>query len=272
MNRLIFNLPVLLAFSFVLFSCGAPQRLVYFRNDVKSDPVVETMPIKDIEVEGTIKKDDILAINITSISSVTENNPVGIFKEGGTTFSLVSGVGASATSGYLVDKDGLIDFPVVGKIEVGGKTIREAKNEIALKLKDYIKEPVVEVRIMNYKITMLGDVGRPGPLIAANHKINIIEAIAAAGDILVTGKKENVLVIRDNNGKKEFARLNLNSKEIFNSPYYYLKQNDIVYVEPNKIKRQDANTFTRVYVPLITSILSLAVTGYALYEISNRNR
>lgn len=272
MNRLIFNLPVLLAFSFVLFSCGAPQRLVYFRDDVKSEPNVETMPIKEIEVEGTIRKDDILAINITSISSVTENNPVGIFKEGGTNFSVSSGASSSQTSGYLVDKDGLIDFPVVGKIEVGGKTIREAKETIALRLKDYIKEPVVEVRILNYKITMLGDIARPGTLIAANHKINIIEAIASSGDIPVTGKRENVLVIRDNNGKKEFARLNLNSKDVFNSPYFYLKQNDIVYVEPSKVKRQEANTFTRVYVPLITSVLSLLVTGYALYEVSNRNK
>lgn len=279
MNRFISNLTLSLLSTVLLFSCAAPQKTIYFRTDTKMEPQVETMAIRESDVEGLIKPDDIVAINITSISSITDKDPVGIFKDGGTMYSLVTGGGGvggggsigGQTAGYLVDKEGLIDFPVVGKISVGGQTIRQAKEIIAVRLKDYVKEPVVEVRIINYKVTMLGEVNRPGPVIAANHKINIVEAIAAAGDIPLTGKKENILVIRDNNGKKEFARLNLNSRDVFNSPYYYLKQNDIVYVEPNKIRRQESNTFFRVYLPIFTTLLSTALAVYGIVQISNSN-
>jgi len=247
------------------------------------EPNVESMPITaSSELNGIIQPDDIIAINITSISSIAESkDPAAIFRDGGIAYNLVTGGGGmggggvgmgTQSAGYLVDNEGLIDFPVLGKISVGGQTIRQAKETISGKLKDYIKDPVVEVRIVNYKVTMLGEVNRPGPIIAANHKINIVEAVAAAGDIPLTGKKENVLVIRDNNGKKEFARLNLNSRDVFNSPYYFLKQNDIVYVEPNKVRRQEANTFFRVYLPIFTTLLSTALAVYGIVQIANNNK
>jgi polysaccharide export outer membrane protein len=285
MNRFVSNLTVIFLFTIVLFSCAAPQKSIYFRTDTKMEPNVESMPITaSSELNGIIQPDDIIAINITSISSIAENkDPAAIFRDGGIMYNLVTGGGGmggggggggmgTQTSGYLVDNEGFIDFPVLGKINVRGQTIRQAKETISGKLKDYIKDPVVEVRIINYKVTMLGEINRPGPIIAANHKINIVEAVAAAGDIPLTGKKENVLVIRDNNGKKEFARLNLNSRDVFNSPYYYLKQNDIVYIEPNKIRRQEANTFFRVYLPIFTTLLSTALAVYGIVQIANNNK
>ena len=283
MNRLISNLPVLLVFTVFLFSCAGPQKTIYFRTDIKEDnPTVETTAIKDVEVEGLIVPNDIVAINITTITSLDDKNPAAIFKHGGINYSLITGGGGMGgsgggggsvqTPGYLVDKEGFIDFPVVGKIAIGGMTIRQAKELISGKLKDYVKEPVVELRIVNYSITVLGEVGRVGPIIAANHRINIIEAIAAAGDIPLTGRKDNVLVTRMNNGKREYARINLNSRDLFNSPYYYLKQNDIVYVEPNKVRRQESNTFFKVYLPIFTTLLSTALAIYGIVVIADQQK
>ena len=283
MNRLISNLPVLLVFTVFLFSCAGPQKTIYFRTDIKEDnPVVETTAIKDVEVEGLILPNDIVAINITTITSLDDKNPAAIFKDGGINYNLITGGGAMGgggggggavqTPGYLVDKEGFIDFPVVGKIAIGGMTIRQAKDLISSKLKDYVKEPVVELRIVNYSITVLGEVGRVGPIIAANHRINIIEAIAAAGDIPLTGRKDNVLITRMNNGKREYARINLNSRDLFNSPYYYLKQNDIVYVEPNKVRRQESNTFFKVYLPIFTTLLSTALAIYGIVVIADQQK
>ena len=254
--------------SIFLFSCAAPQRTVYFRTNDAVDSSVQVVAGSK-EFESVIQSDDILAINITSISSVYDKDPVMIFKEGGTPYNVTAGAGSGGSSsaqnaGYLVDKQGFIDFPVLGKINVQGQTIRDAKSTIASKLKAYIKEPVVEVRIINYKVVVLGEVGHPGTIIAPNHKINIIEAIAAAGDIPITGKKDNVLIVRENGPNREFARLNLNSRDIFQSPYYYLKQNDIIYVEASKVRRQESSTFLRIYLPVISTIVSTALAVYAV--------
>lgn len=258
----------------LLGSCATNKNIVYFKDNIKNDSVVEEMAVSN-KYESIIQSDDILAINITSISSITiEKDPVNIFKQGGTQYTLTAtqaGLGANAagmSTGYLVDREGFIDFPVLGKIKMSGLTIRQAKDALAGRLKDYVKDPVVEVRIINYKVVVLGEVRNPGTIIAPNHTINIIEALAAAGDIPVTGKKSNVLIVRENTGKREFARLNLASKEVFNSPYYYLRQNDIVYVEPSKVRRQETSEFFRVYLPSLTSILSTILAVYGIVQLT----
>jgi polysaccharide export outer membrane protein len=133
-----------------------------------------------------------------------------------------------------------------------------------------VKDPVVEVRILNYKVTVYGSVRWPGVVIAPNHRMNVVEAIAAAGDILIEGRKDNVMVIRENAGKREFARVNLNSRNSFANPYFYLKQNDIVYVEAGRLVRQDShNEFLKFYMPAITSVI-LSVFGIvSISKISN---
>ena len=227
-------------------------------------------------MEITIQSDDILAINVTSISSNLLNktaDPVTMYNNGGTQFTLVATSGggqAGQNSGYLVDGNGFIDYPVVGKIKVAGLTIRQAKETIQSQIKDYLKDPVVEVRILNYKITVLGDVNRPGTVVAPNHKINLVEALAAAGDVLITGRKDHIMVIREQEGRREFAYLNLNSRNVFSSPYYYLRQNDIVYVEPSRVRRQENNEFFRFYLPAISSVLSTALAVYGIVQLSNK--
>jgi len=274
MNKILNILVVVL----VLFaaSCAAPKRIIYFNEDGNVDSNVQVQNLEK-RTESVIQADDILAINVTTISTLNDKtiSPSFIFNNGGTQFSILATSGSNTTSvgttsGYLVDNSGFIDYPVLGKIEVAGLTIRSVKEIVAKKLKEYVTDPVVEVRIINYKVTVLGEVVRPGAVVAPNHKINILDALAAAGDIPVTGKKDNVLVVRENAGKREFARLNLNSKDIFNSPYFYLRQNDIVYVEPAKVRRQETNEFFRFYLPAISSLVSTALAIYGIISVTQK--
>lgn len=265
-----FNAFVLL---FVM-SCAGPQKSIYFKDATPVNPTVTTQKIDPVK-EAIIQPDDILAINVTSPSSIVEdkgNTTVSIFNAGGTPYtpSATLGGGTASANGFLVDPSGYIDYPFLGKVKVGGFTIRQAKDAIANKLRAIVKEPVVEIRIVNYKITVLGEVARAGTIIAPNHKMSIIDAIAAAGDIPITGRKDNVLVIRENEGTREFARLNLNSREVFTSPYFYLKQNDIVYVEPARIRRQEGNDFFRFYLPTITTLMSTLLAVYGIVQLSNQ--
>lgn len=255
-------------------SCSGPKKSIYFKDSTPVDPTVTTQKIDKIK-EAIIQPDDILAINVTSPSSIVEdkgNTTVAIFNGGGTpyTANATLGGGTSNSNGYLVDPFGYIDYPFLGKMKLGGLTIRQAKDALANKLRSFVKEPVVEIRIVNYRITVLGEVMRAGTIIAPNHKMSIIDAIAAAGDIPITGRKDNVLIVRETEGTREFARLNLNSKEVFTSPYFYLKQNDIVYVEPARIRRQEGNDFFRFYLPTITSLMSTLLAVYGIVQLSNQ--
>lgn len=251
-------------------SCSSPKKTIYFNTNTKADTSIETvqlLPRPDV----VISPDDIIALNVSSVDVFNQKDPVAIFNEGGVPYSIAAqgGVGGGgAVKGYLVDPSGYIDFPVVGKIKLSGLTPTEAKEVLAEKLVSYIKSPVVEVRVINYKINMLGEIGRVGPVLAPNHKINILEAIAAAGDIPITGKKDNVLIIREKNGTQQFARVNLNSKAIFSSPYYYLQKNDIIYVEPNKLKRQQTNEFLLFYLPTISTLIGSVLSIYGIVQLT----
>lgn len=144
---------------------------------------------------------------------------------------------------YLVNNDGTIDFPVLGALTVGGLTKGEAENLICEKLGEYLKEtPIVTVRMTNYKISVLGEVTKPGMFTISNEKVNIFEALALAGDLTIYGMRDNIKLIReDASGKREIVTLNLNKADILTSPYYYLQQNDILYVTPNKIKAKNSD-------------------------------
>ncbi|HXS36854.1 MAG TPA: polysaccharide biosynthesis/export family protein [Flavipsychrobacter sp.] len=256
-------------------ACAAPQKTIYFNDNTPLDQSVQVQKIERLK-EAVVQPDDILAINVTTISSIADPKPVTIFNEGGTAFSITATIGGagggSSSSGhsnaYRVDEDGLIDFPAIGKIKVSGLTMRQVKDLLAQKLTAYIKDPVVEARIINYKVTVLGEVNHPGTIVAPNQKINILDAIAAAGDIPISGRKDNVLIIRETEGNREFARLDLNSRNVFNSPYYYLRQNDIVYVEPAKLRRQQNNEFLQFYLPTITALISTVLAVYGIVQIT----
>ena len=247
----------------LLSSCGGLQkRTLFFRDNEYTDTTVLITKIPAY-IQSIIQTDDILAIKISSISDFTEKNPVSIFNEGGIEYNLTpsgnGGVGsAGSVKGYLVDADGYIDFPVLGKLKVLGLTMRNVKDILSEKLRDnYVKDPVVEIRILNYKVSVLGSIKYPGVVIAPNHRLNVMEALSAAGDITIEGRRDNVMVIRENNGRREFARLNLNSRNAFTNPYFYLKQNDIVYVEAGRVQRQlNHNDLIRIYLPAIATFIT----------------
>ena len=172
---------------------------------------------------------------------------------------------------YLVDNDGKIDFPVLGQLTVGGKTKSECEDMIREKLKDYIKDevPVVSVRMSNYKISVLGEVASPGVFIISNEKVNIFEALALAKDLTIYGKRDAVKLIRENDkGEKEIVRLDLNDARIISSPYYYLQQNDIIYVEPNKAKAKnsDIGNSTSLWFTTVSIVISLASLMYNILK------
>jgi polysaccharide biosynthesis/export protein len=257
----------------LMASCSAPKKVVYFKADTPNDSIITYQPLQN-RPDVVIQPDDILSINVSSVTGITEKDPLGIFNSGGTEYNIVAsststgGASQTAVKGFLVDKDGNIDFPVIGKININGMPLRKVKELMAQKLQPYLKDPVVEVRIINFKVTLLGEVSRVGQVVAPNQRMTIIEAIAAAGDIPITGKRENVLIVREHNGIREFGHINLNSKNVFTSQYYYLQQNDIVYVEPSRVRRQESNDFLRFYLPTITTFLSTALAVYGIVQLT----
>jgi polysaccharide export outer membrane protein len=263
---------ILMLASLGLGSCATQQKAVYFSENAPNNSAVFTQK-SDRSKELTVQTDDILAIKVTTISSMAEKTPINIFNDGGTTYNVSEtnangSSGGLQTNGYLVDGNGNIDFPVAGKMYVAGKTIRQVKDALSLKLKEYVKDPVVEARIINYRVTVLGEVNRPGPISAPNHRISVVDAIAAAGDVMITGRKDNILVVRETDGVREFARLNLNSTNVFSSPYFYLKQNDVVYVEPARLRRQQNSEFTQIYLPVFSTLISTTLEIYGIVVLS----
>ncbi|RZK00744.1 MAG: hypothetical protein EOO43_25070, partial [Flavobacterium sp.] len=162
--------------------------------------------------------------------------------------------------------DGTVDVPVLGRIKLSGLTTSEARDAVKLTAKNFFANPTIDVRFANFRITVIGEVSKPASYIIPNEQVSVLDAIGYAGDLTIYGKRENVLIVRDQDGKKEFARLNLNSSDIFNSPFYYLKQNDVVYVEPNKAKASANNAPQLQTIGIITSVLSVLVLAISVLK------
>lgn len=160
-----------------------------------------------------------------------------------------------------MNNQGEIVFPVLGTLKVGGMTTQETSELIVGKLERYLKErPIVTVRLVNYKISVIGEVSRPGVYTVNNEQVNVFEAVAMAGDLTIYGKRDNVRIIRTVDGKQNLVTINLNDENIIYSPDFYLRQNDIVYVEPNKAKKQSANigSSTNLLIAITSILISLA--------------
>lgn len=244
-------------------ACTSKKNLVYFQGsdsqsaDVNKNysPVLRSDDLLSITVMG-LDADAVKPFNLPV--SLLNNNIVGSYTQGNPT-----------QPGYLIDASGNIDFPVIGKIKVGGLTRDAAVELIKLKLdnkKDsvFVKNPNVNIRILNYKVTVLGEVRNPGTFTIPNERITLPEALGIAGDLMITGVRKNVLVIRDVDGKKTETRIDLTSKNIFSSPVYYLSQNDVVYVEPNRA-RINSSVVNTSNVSLVVSVISLLVTMAVLF-------
>ena len=213
---------VLLFMGIMMTSCMSTKKVTYFQNLDNVD-LSKTTGLYDAK----IMPKDILSITVHTLTT-----------EASEAFNLKGG------SNYLVDNEGNIDFPVVGTLPLGGMTTKEAEALIKSKIVPYMsasENPIVQVRMSNYKYAMLGGIKAPGVYTAPNEKISIVEAIARAGDLDLYGQRDRIFLIRENeHGEREYHQLNINDAEIFNSPYFYLQQNDIVYVEPKKVQARNS--------------------------------
>ncbi len=195
--------------------------------------------------EARIAAGDILSIHVSSLSAEASSffNVVGEESD------------QQVANTYLVDANGRIEMPLIGSVDVGGKTGIEAKNAIKEKLNKYLVDPTVNVRIRNFKVTVLGEVKAPGVYTIPNEKITLIEALGLAGDLTIFGKRIDVLIVREDGAERKFFKVDLRSKELFESDFYYLHSNDIVYVEPGKGKIASADAWYRI-IPIVLSGLS----------------
>ncbi|MEN8124252.1 MAG: polysaccharide biosynthesis/export family protein [Bacteroidota bacterium] len=226
-------IPLLISF-LLLISCGSKEDIVYFNGIDSKDNIIgidSYMP--------TYHVDDELIIVVNAVDSEAAKP----FNQNSVSYSddIRQSYGRERIQSYIIDPEGNIDFPVLGKVKIAGLNREQATNMFVEKLKDYITVPIVNIRTLNYKITVLGEVARPGTYTATNERVTLIEALGMAGDLTIYGERENVLVIHDYDGKKTFTRINLKSKDLFDSPAYYLSQNDVVYVEPNKTQAKASN-------------------------------
>jgi len=250
----------------LLSSCKTTNQITYFQDINSYSP--ELLQEKNIDYEAKICKDDQLSIFVSSV----DPNAVAAFNLPLTSY-LAAGekdvVTTPTVQTYLVDSKGDINFPILGRIQVTGMSRSELANYLQTKISAYAKSPLVTVQILNFKISVLGEVNSPGTRQVNNERISILDAIGMAGDLTIYGERKNILLIRDNNGKKEFHRFDLTATDLLESPYFYLQQNDIVYVEPNKAKtgqsRINSNNSVGVWlsaVSVLASITSLMVTMF----------
>lgn len=232
--------------SLVFTSCGSTKKATYF-NNLRDTLLVNSAAIS----ESVIQINDILNISVSSMNPEASSiyNAPNEFKGD-----------ADSRSGYLVDRDGNIQFPILKSIQAAGLTKAQLRTVITNSLVDkkLLVDPIVSIRFQNYRVTVLGEVARPTVISVPSEKISLLEALGFAGDLTIYAKRDNVLVIREENGEKIIKRINLNTNELFASPYYYLKSNDIVYVEPNKAKIASASR-SQVWLPVLMSGVTLGI-------------
>ena len=244
---LIFILSVLLLMS----SCYSSKQIAYFQN-------VQDKTYRDDSkvMEHLIQPNDILSITISSLNAQAS----AAFNLQNINISRATTVTGSNTEsgGYLVNADGKIDLPMLGATVAAGLTKDQLKNNITnlILSRKLLIDPIVDIRFLNFEVTVIGEVARPTVITVPSEKISLIKAIGLAGDLTIYGKRDNVLLIREENGQKITRHIDLNSSNFFNSPYYYLQPNDVIYVEPNKAKAASAGR-TQQLLPIVFSALSL---------------
>ncbi|MES1225917.1 MAG: polysaccharide biosynthesis/export family protein [Bacteroidota bacterium] len=235
-------------------SCISTKQSTYF-NEIQNGVYKTSYEA----VPPVIHKNDLLSIYVSSASAEASM----VFNAPTLSRTTSANANGSATQdvGYLVNDDGIIQFPVLGKIKVEGLTIKELNELItdSLSTKKLLIEPLVTIRFLNFRVTVLGEVGKPTVITVPNEKISILEALGLAGDLTIYGKRENVLLIREEEGKKVVHRIDLNSPATLTSAFYYLKTNDVIYVEPNKNKVASVDKFRILLPAIITSASAIAI-------------
>jgi polysaccharide export outer membrane protein len=254
----LFSLIFFLLMTFPFTSCTTYKNVAYFTDfaDTAKHTTVQTIPFKS----PVIQPDDLLTITIQTIDAeiTTLLNSANTPAQSAASGSVLGGQQLQYTPGYLVDKNGEVEIPFAGKIKLQGYTTVEAREVIRTEISKFVKDPIVNVKFANFKITVLGEVLKPATYIMPTEKVTVFDALGQAGDLTIYGRRENVLVIRDSvNNQKSMVHLNLNTKDIISSPYYYLRPNDVVYVEPNKAKAAGSDAVRNRNITIIASALSV---------------
>ncbi|MCB9082602.1 MAG: polysaccharide biosynthesis/export family protein [Lewinellaceae bacterium] len=252
----------------VLSSCVRQKDLVTFRdanfNLAQAEAIANQMELK-------IQPEDLLQVDVATgqgeidqLATAPFNLPIGqnqlMQMQGGSQGSTP----LELFMGYFVDSEGFVDLPTLGRVEVGGLTLREAKQKLIGLLTPYLNVPVVNIRFLNFKVTVLGEVTAPGAIRLSNQRVTILEALGYAGDFTPYANRSSVLLIREQDGQRTYTQLNLQQKDIFTSPYFYLQQNDVIYVQPTQAKvatvadpLQRAISYGSGVISIVTLIIAL---------------
>jgi polysaccharide export outer membrane protein len=260
-KRLCFPVPciLILCLTIVLASCSGTKKLRYFQDLPETDRAVPVAiaPYTD----PVIQPDDILSINVNTTepaATASINSRNGIYVNSS---SAQSG-SANPLTGYLINKEGEVDIPVLGKVKLAGLTTIQAREVVRLRAVNFFNNPVADVRFSNFKVTVIGEVNRPATYVLPNEQVSVLDAIGYAGDLSVYGRRSNILLIRKTTDHKDFTvKLDLTKKELLNSPYFYLRQNDVIYVEPLPTKTINNDTNFIKYLSLVATLFTAVILG-----------
>lgn len=246
---------LLIVLSFMIFSCASDKTIYYLQGDLKKseipstyDPVLQ--PADELLIIISAENPEVAApYNLYSFILQTNTSVMG---------------GQERTLTYLIGKDGTIDMPILGTVKLEGLSRKEAIEKIKGLLVGHIKEPIVNLRLTNFKISVLGEVNKPGTLVIENDRVTILEALSFAGDLTIYGKRNDIKVIREVGGVKTINSVDLTNSNLINSPYYFLDQNDVVYVEPNKTKVNSSVVGPNITVILTSISLLIAILALTI--------
>ncbi|WP_207425348.1 polysaccharide biosynthesis/export family protein [Pedobacter sp. SYSU D00535] len=241
-----------LLFVLTFSSCNSYKKIAYFQDlnkNASREDVNNFTPLK-------VETDDVLGISVTSLNPEASS----IFNYNLNTINGTSvNNAANPVIGYVVDSKGDIFLPLIGSMKVQGLTLTEVRDQIRKRLLTYLREPVVNIRLLNFKVSVLGDVARPGSYPVQSERITVTEAIALAGDLNITAQRDNILLVREREGKREYIPIDLTSKRLFNSPYYYLRSNDVLYIQPGKVKYASVDNSYRTVGLLLSALSVIAI-------------
>lgn len=241
---------------FLTASCVSRKKIAYFQNmeDLKSEVYAARSDLK-------IQPNDLLTITVSAanIEAVQPFNlPVTTAPRLGQPGSVG---GAMELQSYLVDSDGNIEFPVLGTVHVAGHSRQELVEKLKKEIAVYVQNPIVNIKIINFQVTVLGEVNQPGTYTVPDERLSLIKALGLAGDLTIYGRRDNIMILRETGDTKEYKTIDLTQSDFLNSPYYYLQQNDVVYVEPNSAQMQGAsyNRNASVYISIASVLISLII-------------
>lgn len=269
MPNIFIRLGLVFAACALLWSCGSIKNTKYFA-DIPDSLALQDIPTATYQ-EPVIQSDDMLYIAIqlqdpTAGTNVNQlNNPTANPLLSTSNFNPM-GVSAAQNTGYLVDRNGEVTIPIMGNVKLSGLTTQQARLLVQEKAKQFFKEPTVILRFSNFKISVLGEVTRPGTYTVPNERVTVLDALGYAGDLTIFGKRENILLLRRQaDGNTVATHLNLNSTHLMRSPYYYLQQNDQLYVEPNKAKVRNSDGSQVRNISIASAVLSLLVVIFSRF-------